>query len=931
MLAVAPIDASDIVQLAVMEALGSAAPGLDGRPSPAAVERANRLAALLDDPVALADILREQPTQDLDDEQPTAVVPAPAPPPPIAPPAKVLAGKANAPARDLLAVAEPQFRSLLERLTRQALTRRLANGLPSAPSGMLFDDGERKELSEYLAALTATAGLASAARLRKRAARYRTFAEVQERAYNLAIFDDASWVPYEGERGGKGWRNSATGDIVYQQEKPGSPGQTASKAKESGAQPTEGSGVEDVRREGRLARHATWLEGKLDAAFGGEGSLLDRQANQIQASGGGVEEGRGVADRGKAAVTEFANKHWREMVSHFRLKFGYGEEANAAMQTLRGEIKDKVQAVRNAIQARVGTAVRGEGREDRDVARAALASRVADLTGAFRSAAATFESKYQKEIVPAQSRETRSVVDRIAAKETSGKPLTDADRADLERVQAPGRHLKVDRDEVTGRLRLYSLDRLGPNSVFHADVYDPAIKGFRGVKLPEDHPLRVAARAHAPGVPHAESSGFWAFDASDFPEASARVSDMELFEDGNWTPYEGERGGRGWKNSATGEVVYQDEKPGDSGSASGDAPDRDPAADASRAVSSASEAERTEGFRAGSSGLTAALPESDHAAASSAYAKVASADWSNPASVSAARDAAAEAMRGQPEGFFSRLGGALWSAAKEAGKYLARPALGVAIHSLGLLAAGAVMATPALAPIPILAKFALVPVAAYAARAAIKGGASLARPAFTGQWFAEEFESFAEPIPVAPLPPEEAVAYFRSLVPTLGIDPQRYGATQRRRAFTLAVATEATLVSRVQEAIARAIAEGISPDDAARDVDSILDAAGVTPRNNAYSNMVVRTNLADAARQGENDAMDLPGMSELFPVWRYDGVRDGRQGADHEQHFGKFFPAGVPFERIRGPRVYNCRCNPVRLTQDEWEDAAAGGARLSLG
>lgn len=36
-----------------------------------------------------------------------------------------------------------------------------------------------------------------------------------------------------------------------------------------------------------------------------------------------------------------------------------------------------------------------------------------------------------------------------------------------------------------------------------------------------------------------------------------------------WVPYEGERGGRGWKNSETGEVRYQDEEPSDSNS-SGD-------------------------------------------------------------------------------------------------------------------------------------------------------------------------------------------------------------------------------------------------------------------------------------------------------------------------------------------------------------------------
>lgn len=39
--------------------------------------------------------------------------------------------------------------------------------------------------------------------------------------YEKADGDPGSWVPYEGPRGGEGWRNTATGEIVYQEEPPG--------------------------------------------------------------------------------------------------------------------------------------------------------------------------------------------------------------------------------------------------------------------------------------------------------------------------------------------------------------------------------------------------------------------------------------------------------------------------------------------------------------------------------------------------------------------------------------------------------------------------------------------------------------------------------------------------------------------------------------
>lgn len=36
-----------------------------------------------------------------------------------------------------------------------------------------------------------------------------------------ALADSKEWVAYEGDRGGEGWRNTETGEIVYQDEKPG--------------------------------------------------------------------------------------------------------------------------------------------------------------------------------------------------------------------------------------------------------------------------------------------------------------------------------------------------------------------------------------------------------------------------------------------------------------------------------------------------------------------------------------------------------------------------------------------------------------------------------------------------------------------------------------------------------------------------------------
>ncbi len=180
-----------------------------------------------------------------------------------------------------------------------------------------------------------------------------------------------------------------------------------------------------------------------------------------------------------------------------------------------------------------------------------------------------------------------------------------------------------------------------------------------------------------------------------------------------------------------------------------------------------------------------------------------------------------------------------------------------------------------------------------------------------------------------PMPPEKALDYFRALVPTLGIDPQRYGADQRRRAFTLAVATEKTLLEKIQGLLLQGIKEGTSRPGVTTQVQQILDAVGVSPSNPQYSEMVVRTNLMDAYNQGQTDELADPDVKEFFPVWRYDGIHDGREGDDHRPHFGQYYPSTVAFSVVRGKRVYNCRCTQTPIDRYTWEDLQNKGITLS--
>lgn len=167
-------------------------------------------------------------------------------------------------------------------------------------------------------------------------------------------------------------------------------------------------------------------------------------------------------------------------------------------------------------------------------------------------------------------------------------------------------------------------------------------------------------------------------------------------------------------------------------------------------------------------------------------------------------------------------------------------------------------------------------------------------------------EKFAEP-QAKPLMPEAAAMYFNNLVPTLKLDTPRFGEGQRRKAFTLAAATDLQILNRVRAVIDRGLSEGaVSSGPAA--IDDILDGAGISVRNPQYSQMAFRTNMMDSYTTGTMDAMQDPDVADVFPCWQYLGIRDGRQGEDHEPHFDKLYPNDVPFAVVRGDRPFNCRC-----------------------
>ncbi|MFO0937846.1 MAG: NUDIX domain-containing protein [Gemmataceae bacterium] len=105
-------------------------------------------------------------------------------------------------------------------------------------------------------------------------------------------------------------------------------------------------------------------------------------------------------------------------------------------------------------------------------------------------------------------------------------------------------------------------------------------------------------------------------------------------------------------------------------------------------------------------------------------------------------------------------------------------------------------------------------------------------------------------------------------------------------------------------------------------------AQGIVTSN---CDMVFRTNAIDAYNTGADDERQDPDVAEAFPVWQYLGIEDGRQGKDHEPHFGKYYPASVTFNQVRGDRPFNCRCSQRVVSKREWGRLQAAGARVEEG
>lgn len=189
--------------------------------------------------------------------------------------------------------------------------------------------------------------------------------------------------------------------------------------------------------------------------------------------------------------------------------------------------------------------------------------------------------------------------------------------------------------------------------------------------------------------------------------------------------------------------------------------------------------------------------------------------------------------------------------------------------------------------------------------------------------------------------PRAALAFFRKIA-NIVVEggAELYATIMEGRAFSLAVTADRVILDKVARVIDNRIETGKDIRGGDRVIEEILDSSGIAHKN-GYGEMVSRTNTIEAYNQGSWARFQDRDLDEFFPVWKYVGIKDGRQRQgpepekpNHRIKCGKYWPRSVSFFDVRGRTardVINCRCSFLGKTKRQWAKLEAQGARLETG
>lgn len=147
----------------------------------------------------------------------------------------------------------------------------------------------------------------------------------------------------------------------------------------------------------------------------------------------------------------------------------------------------------------------------------------------------------------------------------------------------------------------------------------------------------------------------------------------------------------------------------------------------------------------------------------------------------------------------------------------------------------------------------------------------------------------------------------------------------KARAFTVAGLEDLRMVQEIRDAIAE-LPMGTPWEDVKRQVADKLEQGGFSEKAADYRATLLLRHHGFAVYAQEN-YRELQEMKDAFPYWKYQTMGDEKVRSSHAALDGLILPADDPFWRDHFPPwEWNCRCQVVGVTQEEYDAAQTAGS-----
>lgn len=186
-------------------------------------------------------------------------------------------------------------------------------------------------------------------------------------------------------------------------------------------------------------------------------------------------------------------------------------------------------------------------------------------------------------------------------------------------------------------------------------------------------------------------------------------------------------------------------------------------------------------------------------------------------------------------------------------------------------------------------------------------------------------------IQLKPLPPAEAIAYFRQKGYRIGFDHRDVWQQEHQAAFTVAKAMQVDLLAEIRAGLDAALADGTTFETFRQALTPRLAARGWWGRQEMTDpdtgekklvqlgsprrlEVIYDTNLATAYSEGQWERIER--NKSVFPFLEYVRSSAERPDPEHMAYAGLVLPVVDPFWQSHMPcRRYGCKCSVIQHTQ----------------